>query len=246
MLLTDRMVHYKEILMQMSAANQWTASDVLIPELLLHTEGAIEIFYAPHNDYIDRRAELVIVGITPGFRQMVIALQTAGRMLRAGSSMEEACREAKMNARFAGSMRNHLLDMLEELQLHAYLGLSRIEDLFSPQEHRLHTTSLLPDPVMVNKRNYTGHRPPIHRSPLLRQQAAESFSRQLGMLDSPLVVPLGRMVEQELHRMAEAGQIDPSQCVWGFPHPSGANGHRWKQFAEARESMEQKIRAYFK
>ncbi|MFR0823044.1 MAG: hypothetical protein ACLU84_01815 [Clostridia bacterium] len=39
--------------------------------------------------------------------------------------------------------------------------------------------------------------------------------------------------------------ISSKQCLFGFPHPSGANGHRKKQFDNNKIELEDKIYNYF-
>ncbi|MFX3628134.1 MAG: hypothetical protein ACE3JR_02025 [Ectobacillus sp.] len=36
--------------------------------------------------------------------------------------------------------------------------------------------------------------------------------------------------ELEKLRIQKNPTIDEKRCLFGFPHPSGANGHRFKQF----------------
>jgi hypothetical protein len=47
-------------------------------------------------------------------------------------------------------------------------------------------------------------------------------------LNKPLIIPLGKAVESVLEQFIKEGSISESQCLMGFPHPSGANGHRQK------------------
>jgi hypothetical protein len=37
--------------------------------------------------------------------------------------------------------------------------------------------------------------------------------------------------------LVEQGDLDPARCLFGFPHPSAANGHRQKQFDAGRARM---------
>jgi hypothetical protein len=39
-----------------------------------------------------------------------------------------------------------------------------------------------------------------------------------------LLLPLGRAAEGCLRLLVDSGQLDQSRCLFGFPHPSGANG----------------------
>jgi hypothetical protein len=58
-----------------------------------------------------------------------------------------------------------------------------------------------------------------------------------------LIIPLGKTVEMGLHLLERANKVDAQQCLWGFPHPSGANGHRHAQFTSNLSQMKNKIQA---
>ena len=60
-----------------------TEDTVTRPELLVHRAGPVEIFYTPF-DWVNTSARLVLVGICPGRHQMLLAVQEARRVLRAG------------------------------------------------------------------------------------------------------------------------------------------------------------------
>lgn len=60
-----------------------------------------------------------------------------------------------------------------------------------------------------------------------------------------LIIPLGKTVEGLLQRMEEEGLLGECGILHGFPHPSGANGHRRKQFAEHREAMKRRLEEKF-
>ena len=45
-------------------------SSIVNKEFLIKKDGNIEIYYAPF-DYINTKAKIVIVGITPGLQQML-------------------------------------------------------------------------------------------------------------------------------------------------------------------------------
>ncbi|WP_409276055.1 hypothetical protein V1499_10680 [Neobacillus sp. SCS-31] len=49
-----------------------------------------------------------------------------------------------------------------------------------------------------------------------------------------------------IEEIGRTGQLDSRHLVAGFPHPSGSNGHRHRQFAENKEKMRQEIRLFFK
>lgn len=57
------------------------------------------------------------------------------------------------------------------------------------------------------------------------------------MQQSALLIPLGKTVEQVFHKLFREGKLANHYCLFGFPHPSGANGHRKKQFLEQKNSL---------
>ena len=61
---------YKEIIKKLPLKDKYTKEELLIEDLLIDKEENIEIYYAPHNEYINPKAKVLIVGITPGFIQM--------------------------------------------------------------------------------------------------------------------------------------------------------------------------------
>jgi hypothetical protein len=66
----------------------------LRPRFLKQQKDAISIYFAPF-DWVNKSARVVLVGITPGFRQMVLAFQEARDCLKAGMEPDKAWRQAK-------------------------------------------------------------------------------------------------------------------------------------------------------
>lgn len=236
MLLSTYLQQYKSAILSLPKGTVLTKQDLQVDKLLMERNGKVEMYYAPHNEYINPSAKVIIIGLTPGFTQMGIAIQEAIISLEAGLSDEEVCRTAKEAARFAGSMRNTLIHMLDTLKLHQHLNLTSCEELFQ-QQTILHTSSLLRFPVFVDKKNYSGAQPKLLSNSLLRAQALSSLREELNILSRALIIPLGKTVESILQLLVSAGELDKQRCLWGFPDPSGANGHRYKQFASQQEQM---------
>lgn len=241
-MLTAQSKSYLSFIQTLPIKDQYSKQDLLIEDLLMAREGQVEMYYAPHNEYINPLAKIVIVGITPGWTQMERAYQAAAESLHRGETDEEACKAAKIAARFAGSMRTNIISMLEELELPHYFGIEKASDLFDANTTLLHTTSLLRYPVFVDKQNYNGHLPPLTNNEFLYKKAAESFPQEISMLDGPLIIPLGKSVEKVLRQLIHQNKIQAGNYLWGFPHPSGANGHRHKQFETAKPEMIRTLR----
>ena len=233
---------YKNLLLSLPQIED----DTLMSEQFLldkDEKKKIEIYYAPF-EHINEKAKVVIVGITPGLHQMKKSFSTV-KNVKGQLTDDEILHEVKKNSSFEGPMRKNLITMLDELQLQNYLGLSSTSELFDTASHLVHTTSVITYPVFYNGKNFSGSTPNILKTELLKKYVLENFATELRNLDNPLIIPLGVNVSKVLDFLAENRYIEPNSILSGFPHPSGGNGHRHKQFAHNKEEMQQKIERYF-
>jgi hypothetical protein len=218
------------------------------PTFRLHADSSIEMFYAP-LDYVNTSAKVAIVGITPGFQQMEIAFRTTRAALAAGKSGAEACRQAKVQASFAGPMRRNLISMLADIGLHDCLGISDPALLFDTYFPLLHTTSAIRYPAFVHGDkydNYTGHAPALLRHPVLHDMVFDVLSLELAEVPGALIIPLGKAVEGCLSALISAGVLSRERCLFGFPHPGGGNGHRKRQLELNSDMLKTKTAGWFK
>jgi glycine cleavage system H lipoate-binding protein len=51
-------------------------------------ENNLEIYYSPHNEYLNSKAKVFIIGITPGFQQMSTAIATARKEFELGNDIK--------------------------------------------------------------------------------------------------------------------------------------------------------------
>jgi hypothetical protein len=222
--------------------------DALIPEFLLAKEGNVEVYYAPFH-HTNEQARVVMVGITPGWTQTEISFRRTRHYLLQGNTPPEACRLARQEASFAGQMRRNLITMLGELGLQSYLGVAASE-LFAPQNFGLlHTTSTIRYPVFIRRGdellNYTGYSPPLVESPPLRKYVETKLAKELNRVRHALIIPLGNSVSASLQILVNKGILAASQCLIGFPHPAGGNGHRVRQFTEAKPRLMRQVAEWF-
>jgi hypothetical protein len=209
-----------------------TREAVLSDEFVLARKDATQVTYAPIH-YLNENAKVVILGITPGWAQAEIIFRTVGEALTQGKSKEDACRAAKYAASFAGAMRSNLVAMLDDLGLSRIFSLESSADLFAGRVELLDTGSVLMYPVFNAGQNYTGHTPKLEPRSWL-WQFTDRVQRQLSQYRDALVVPLGKAAESVASRLCDPDSVT---VLRGFPHPSGANGHRKTQFASHREAM---------
>jgi len=205
----------------------------------------LEIYYAPF-EYINENAKVLIVGITPGLHQMKQAYSTVASFKEHPTNDEVILHEVKKQSSFEGPMRKNLITLLDELQLHNYLGISSTSELFSIASNLVQTTSVITYPVFYKGKNYNGSTPNIINTELLRKYIIQNFAEEITRLQQPLIIPLGVNVSKVLTFLGEHNYLDSNTILHGFPHTSGGNGHRHKQFAENKEEMKQILKSYFR
>lgn len=239
---------YEEAIKKLPLKDKYTKEELLIDDFLVDKERNIEIYYAPHNEYINPKAKVFIVGITPGFNQMSTAMATARKELEVSDDIKEIQYKCKIAGRFSGSLRKNIISMLNEIGLNKVLEIEDCGDLFGVRDYLLHTVSLIPYSVFVKKANYTGHTPKLIKSDFLMKYVYDNFLSEIKSLDdfeNILLIPLGKAVEEVLCKLKEEGFISERQILKGFPHPSGANVNRIPQLNENKDRMIKEIREFF-
>ena len=216
-----------------------TETDVLCPELLLYEKGRLSVRYCPF-DSVNPKAKLVIVGITPGLHQMFLSCQEAQRALVEGQNGEDACRRAKAVGGFAGSMRTNLIAMLDGIGLHEKLGIDSTRSLFAEHGALMSSTSAVIYPAFVNGKNYTGT-PGPEAYPLLQAFVDQVLTAGLAMTPDAFLIPLGKTVSTIFQREVARGALQAERCLFDFPHPSGANGHRARLYAENKINLTARV-----
>ena len=240
---------YKDKIKRLPIKDKYNKDEILINDFLIEKEEHIEIYYSPHNEYINSKARVFIVGITPGFQQMSTAISAARRELKNSNDIEEIQYKCKKAARFSGSLRNNLINMLDEIEINKSLKINSCSQLFEEKDYLLHTVSLIPYSVFVKGKNYSGHTPKLMKSEFLMKYINENFVNELKSLDNVgniLIIPLGRSVEEVLYKLCENNIINENQILKGFPHPSGANVNRLIQLKENKENMIEIIKDNFR
>ncbi|MDA0821626.1 MAG: hypothetical protein O3C28_04280 [Proteobacteria bacterium] len=211
-------------------------------ELRIYADDAIEVWYSPMGAATEN-AKIWILGITPGWNQMQIAYASAADARSNGTSPHAAAAMKKPAVAFAGSMRHNLVTMMDELGVHDIFSVSTSANLFGSEQ--LRTGSVLKYPVFRHGSNYAGHSPKPLKHPALREMVDVVLARELKANETCLVLPLGKAVESVLLYSASKGLIRQDRILSGFPHPSGANGHRKKQFEQNKPKLQAQIRRWF-
>ena len=193
---------------------------------LLEKEKNIEIYYAPF-DFINLKAKIMIVGITPGLQQMLQSFQ----VINDGKSLKEV----KDLSSFKGSMRTSLVKYLDELKINKTLKIRSCESLFDKNSKYLHTTSLVKYPVFDKGKNYAGAN--ILKKKILLDFIEENFLKELKTLKKAIIIPLGNTVSSTIEYLNNKYDLKLRCFLKGFPHPSGANARKNIQFKENKPSL---------
>lgn len=206
----------------------------------IERDGDLQVCYAP-VEYVNPHARVVIVGITPGLTQMANALAECQRQLARGASAESALYEAKLTAAFSGSMRPALVELLDFVGIHQWLGLQSTSELFGSSQNLLQAESVLRYPIFVGGQNYSGT-PNMVRHPVLRGQLLQHLGRAASHWRGAVFVPLGDKVAEALIYLADKGLIDHDRVLAGLPHPSGANSERIAYFLNKKRRQDLSVK----
>ena len=216
----------KNLIQQIKLLETINQKNVKDKKFLLEKEKNIEIYYAPF-DYINSKAKIVIVGITPGLQQMLQSYE----VINQGKSLKEV----KDLSSFKGSMRTGLIKYLDELKINDILKIKSCESLFNKDSKYLHTTSLVKYPVFDKGKNYSGAN--ILKKKILLDFIEKNFLEELKTLKKSIIIPLGNTVSSTIEYLNNKYKLKLSCFLKGFPHPSGANARKNIQFKENKSSM---------
>lgn len=218
--------------------------DIRIFPFLLHQEDALQIYYCPF-EYVNEAAKVVLIGITPGWTQMEIAYRTARDYLLQGMPYPEVLKCVNREASFAGTMRSNLTTMLDDLLLPSLLGVRSSIILFSRDSNLIHTTSAIRYPIFINGKNYSGFSPDLRTKPVLLRYVKEVLAMELSQVDKAIIVPLGKAASIACETLISESLLSADRCLLGFPHPSGANGHRKAHFDQIKPALRLKLDGWF-
>ena len=215
-----------KFLKQIRSLKKINKSTITNKNFLIKREDNIEIYYAPF-DYINSKARIMIVGITPGLQQMLQSFEAVNE----GRSLKEV----KDLSSFKGSMRTTLIKYLDSLNINKKLKIKSCESLFNKNSKYLHSTSLIKYPVFDKGRNYSGSG--LLKKKILLDFLEEHFVKELKKLDKTIIVPLGNTVSSTIDYLNNEFKLNLKCFLKGFPHPSGLNVRKDIQFRENKVRM---------
>ncbi len=184
-----------------------------------------ELFYVPF-EHMNLGARLVIVGITPGPKQIELAYSSVQANLKLGLSDAIALARAKEVGSFGGpQMRPKLLKMLRAFGFPTMLGIGDATELWESAATLLHATSVVPHAAFRNSKPFAGSFDDVLESPIMRASFERDFAATLPLLPSDaLYVALGPTPLDALDWCAARGLLRREQVLGAFAHPSNNGG----------------------
>lgn len=204
---------------------------------LAKTDSLMEI-YTPF-EYVNKNAKVAIVGITPGYTQVMNAIKSLSESLKAGEDGENALQTAKHAGAFSGSLRKNLIDLLDSIGLQDYLKIGNCSELFENRNDLIQSCSVLKNAIFrYNKRkdswdNYNGS-PDIIKNDFLRRRV-DLFGEQTKNFPKGIIyITLGPVVSSAFDYLVSKGVIERVRVFSGLIHPAPGNNERIAAWLERK------------
>jgi hypothetical protein len=245
MLPFSRFSQYWKAVVDLPRQDHYQTADLRSEQFLLFRQCGLDAYYVPFH-YLNSKARIVVIGVTPCWTQMERAFSVAKKGLADGLEKEALFDYIDRTGRFNGPMRWNLIEMLDGIGLQSCLGIDSCAALFRNSSHLAHFTSVVSAPVFKLDQNYSGICPKLLTVPKLRDFVLENLACELAQLPNAILIPLGDVpgdAIQLLHANKLLMTLD--HCLFGFPHPSGANRHRKTRYDQGRRRWAEQLTALF-
>lgn len=177
-------------------------------------------------DYVNKYAEVMILGITPGPNQAV-DVEDAKRLSK---------KELKRKYAFSGTlMRKNLIDELNYILLNEFLKIKDCKSLWEDDFSRVEMTSLLKNAVYENNESKTpfNETQKINNNEQLKNEFENGFKNDCKKYKNLIIIiALGKKIKIIIDELQEEGIIDKSVKILSIPHPSGGNNGQVSYFLE--------------
>jgi hypothetical protein len=244
MIRTIEFSRFRACIAALPIKDRYEKRDLLREDFLLFSEDGLDVYYVPFHR-MNCSARVALVGLTPGWAQMELAYRTAKKALADGLPDEDIFERVDLAGSFAGPMRANLVGMLDGIGLNRHLCIPSCATLFGDSSALGHFTSAISAPIFKNRENYTGYGPSVLNLPNLIWFITQNLAWELKQLPSAVVIPLGKAAGEIVQFLNERHLIRPERCLIGFPHPSGANGHRRPLYECGRETWRRQLAEWF-
>ena len=205
----------------------------------------VKIFYVPFDD-LRKDAQIVIVGLTPGYSSMFLSYSASLLLIENGCPKNLIARKAKNFSVFTEE-RRELARMLDGIGIPRALGLRKSIELLQDKQNLLHSTFATHYAAFKHSVNYVGISPDFISSMFFKNILERYLINELNTIKDALVVPLGsRVSEILLHLIRSTGTLVHEQCLLGFPNPAPCNPLRHSEYEERRFALQNKVAKWFR
>jgi hypothetical protein len=196
---------------------------------LLEAEKEYTVYYIPF-EHVSVEAQLVLVGITPGPRQIDCSRVSAQRLLARPGPDSNILREIKRSCAFAG-MRERINNMLDHFGIPSCIGIASASLLWDSSFVQFFPTSIIPNAAFEDGQYFNGPFSAVLNTPLLLRQFKDVFIPSIRSLNrQALYIGLGPVVDKALKWCVSAGVLDERQILGYFPHASASSGSQFAYF----------------
>ncbi|WP_444452628.1 hypothetical protein ACTTAI_16630 [Rhodobacter capsulatus] len=195
------------------------------PALVVDQSARDTVFYMPF-EYVNERARIVIVGITPGPNQMALAYDEVKALSSRGMNEDQILYQVKSLAAFGDeSMRPNLVKMLNAMQINELIGIRDAGELWSTSYDALHATSVIPHAAFRNGKMFAGSFDQVLRSEAFAAGFQRDFLPSLQALPhNAFFLALGPTPLEALQWCVAQGHIQEEQLLGALAHPSRSSG----------------------
>ena len=138
-------------------------------------------------------------------------------------------------------------EWLDARDVQKYLHVPSCSSLFGERCDLLAVTSAVRYPVFIESRNYTGSGGgSLTKHRVLLPFVDTLLARDVSRVPNALVVPHGKAVEGAIRHLVDVDVVDPKRVLFGFPHPSGANGWKNQLWNANRTELKFEVDRWFK
>ncbi len=203
------------------------ANAAMAPATMLDTDSILgdELYYVPF-EHMNVEAKLVIVGITPGPRQIALAYEAARVALNAGLNDLQVSCSAKKEGAFGGpTMRPNLIRMLRAFNFSELIDIEDPTALWGRSSSLLHAISIVPHAAFRKGTPFSGKFDDVLASPILRNCFERDFASTLPLISpNAFYVALGPAPLAALDWCSDQNLIRADQVLGAFAHPSRSGG----------------------
>lgn len=175
-------------------------------------------------DYVNKDAEVMILGITPGPNQAV--------NVEDAKSLSK--KELKRKYAFSGTlMRKNLIDELNYILLNKYLNIKDCKSLWEDDFSRVEMTSLLKNAVYKNNESKTpfNETQKINKNEQLKNEFENGFKNDCKKYKNlRIIIALGKKIKIIIDELQKEGILDSCVKILSIPHPSGGNNGQVSYF----------------